>query len=582
MDIRTGPFNRFIKLLIILVTIFSCEKTSPSETNSVELVHLNRSNVTYDSSEFQKGHMHVPPYIANGVIGGCFDHMGFQSLPNKGIPNGRTVIGYVGHYYMHSPSTRQAQLPLAYIQAEFADGSSILNMMDIKDYKQELDIQKGVLTTSYDLFGPTTITTFAHQAIPGLMVMKINRKADHPNKTLILNIHCETSSTQQQNIGWPPQPVDLQFTMDENKVTIISSTNMVDTQWQLVSNQTISRKKNTLQIRCEQEETYIHFLIDRTDTNPQILEEQSYSSLLTSHTKAWKENWKRSWINFPDDKSNHIWNRANYYNLSNFPIVPEKALIPTGMNSNIWGFTFPQDVYYVAENLLRSGHFERYQKSMEYWLDILPEVKKYAPRIMEVEGGFYPWTPPFDQWDAFEKNGVVGNDSYEIHNPAYVAAMVWHYYLRTGDQVFLQKYFPILEEVWRFYTQVLHKNERSTFDVSHHKAAGQDEANKLESSKNLLCASYSAEYTMRNYIKACPIVDQFDSGLFQKAEEISAAGLERNTLLKSTGYYRSYEGDDRPPNSQKHPVQLNAIAFLPMSDLGYDAPSIKAWKIGMI
>jgi hypothetical protein len=46
--------------------------------------------------------------------------------------------------------------------------------------------------------------------------------------------------------------------------------------------------------------------------------------------------------------------------------------------------------------------------------------------------------------------------------------MVWHYYLRTGDKEFLTEYFPIMEEVWKFYSNVIHKNARGTFDVDHH------------------------------------------------------------------------------------------------------------------
>ncbi|MBA3971056.1 MAG: hypothetical protein H0X46_02745 [Bacteroidetes bacterium] len=213
---------------------------------------------------------------------------------------------------------------------------------------------------------------------------------------------------------------------------------------------------------------------------------------------------------------------------------------------------------------------------MKYWLDILPEVKKYSVRTMDVEGGFYPWTPPFGQRDEFEKNGVVGNDSYEIHNPAYVSAMVWHYYQRTGDKEFLREYFPIMEEVWRFYSNVVHKNARGTFDVDHHKAAGQDEASRLESSKNLLDASYSAEYSARNFIEAAQLIGHFDKPLFDLAKQILDTGFERNTLMTPFGFYATYEGDNRPLNSQKHPVQLNAITFCPMGDLGMATPSITA------
>ncbi|NJM93451.1 MAG: hypothetical protein HC842_01235 [Cytophagales bacterium] len=176
-----------------------------------------------------------------------------------------------------------------------------------------------------------------------------------------------------------------------------------------------------------------------------------------------------------------------------------------------------------------------------------------------------------------KKNGVVGNDSYEIHNPAYVSAMVWHYFERTADTAFLQHYFPIMEGVWEFYTHVIHANDKGTFDINHHHSAGQDEASQLDSSRNLLCASYSAEYSALNYQSAAQIVGGARPELLARAQVVLQAGLERRALLTEHGYYATYEGDERPKNSQKHPVQLNAITFCPMPER-LNRPLITAWQ----
>lgn len=568
-----------LALSLMLVSFQAKPGNALPDTEKVPAL-VRKSNVVYDSASFQTGIPLVPLYIANGVVGGSFDHLGFQNTPNKGTPNGRTVFGYNGHYYMDKPTTRQVQLPLAWITAGFADGYPFVNMMDARNYRQELDIYNGVLTTSYNLLGSTKITAFAHQTIPNLFVMKIDRQSDEPGKEMVLTINCETHKTQQSHIEWKPEPVKLTFDIQGNKAEVVSSTNMVDTRWSLVvdNGNEITLSENNLQVHLNDGENIIRFIIHKKATKNELHSDASYDQLLASHTNEWEENWGRSWIDFPDDRAHHIWNRANYYNLSNFPITPEKALIPTGMNTNIWGFTFPQDVYYVVENLSRTGHFDRYEKSMQYWLKILPEVKKYSKRIMDIDGGYYPWTPPFDKWDEYEKEGVVSTDSYQIHNPAYVAAMVWHYYQRTGDRDFLEKYFPIMEEVWRFYSQVLHKNERGTYDVFHHAATSQDENFREIDAKNYLDASMSAEYTLRNYLLAAEKLGTANPELVQIAQNIKRAGLERDALLNQYGYYNTFEGDDRPKNSQKHPVQLNAITFVPMADHGMAQHSLTAWK----
>jgi len=357
-----------VLMALLLPALEGCRQKTDRDVNSAENQSLvseisRKSNIIYDSAVFQQGYMHVPPYISNGIIGGCFDHMGFQSRPNKGVPNGRTHIGYIDQYYMHQATTRQAQLPLAYIEAEFADGSTILNMMDAKNYRQELDIYTGVLTTEYDLFGKTGITTFAHQVIPNLLVMKIHRMPESPDKELVIKINCQTATTQQANIGWPPDPVKLEFNVEGQDAEVISSTNMTRTRWHVVANNTIKLEGDQLIIRLRNPENLIRIIVERNDIDGRDAWDMSYDQLYYSHIKKWVSLWERSWIDFPEARAHHIWNRGNYYNLSNFPSIPAKALIPTGMNANIWGFTFPQDVYYVAENLLRSGHFDKYQKS---------------------------------------------------------------------------------------------------------------------------------------------------------------------------------------------------------------------------
>jgi hypothetical protein len=177
-------------------------------------------------------------------------------------------------------------------------------------------------------------------------------------------------------------------------------------------------------------------------------------------------------------------------------------------------------------------------------------------------------------------DGIVGADSYELHNPAYVAAIIWHYYKYTGDKDFLKKYFPVIEEVFRFYANISNKNEDGRFDIFHEKGRGQDEASSTAGDlMNLLCSSYSAQYSAQNYVEAAKIVSIYDQSLFERANDIVSAGYERRTLLNDEGYYVTYEGDNRPKHSQKHPVQLNPIAFVPMPEEVNNDPAVKtAWK----
>ncbi|MDD6210755.1 MAG: hypothetical protein PUB21_09150 [Bacteroidales bacterium] len=541
---------------------------------------VRRGNVVYDMDELQTGHPHIPLLVSNGIVGGCFDHMGFQSRPNTGTPEGRTVFGYIGNYERNA-SSRQIQFPLAVISAGFADGSSVLNLMDSKNYRQELDIYTGILTTEYDLFGETKIQALAHQAYPNLFVMQIDRKAASPEKELVLKINCETSACQNRDFLWPVQPEKVSVRTEGNKAYITSTTNIATTEWIVDGDNPVTFKENILYIPLHKENNTVKIAVKRPDTPaPAELFDKSFAELKKSHEAVWADAWRKSWVDLPDDRAQKIWTRMKYYAVSHFPVIEEKPLIPTGLNGNIWGFTFPQDVYYVAENMPRLGFTDRSAKALDYWLHILPEVQKYTKRIMGVDGAFYPWTPPYTDWDSYEKDSVVGADSYELHNPAYVLAIAWHHYQRSGNKEDLQRYFPIIEEVSRFYVDISEPNAKGTYDVYHDNSRGQDEASTTDGKlRNLLCASYSAEYALRTYLEAAALLNAGDAALLSRAKEIYAKGYDREPLLRPEGWYATYLGDTRPAGMQKHPVQLNPIAYLPMPEHVYEgAPAVKAWQ----
>lgn len=566
--------NIFFILLLPVIFLTKACHSSPDVASIVR-----KANVVYDSAFFQTGHPHIPLYVANGIIGGCFDHMGFQSRPNTGMPEGRTVIGYIRHYDK-TVQGRHVQFPLCYITASWDDGSSVYNLVDAREYKQELDLYSGTLTTSYHLHGKTVITAFASQQHPNLFCMHIRRKSTMPCRRLILRIECETSGCQNNDSPFKVNPVKVFIEPEKDLTRIRSVTSLAVTDWVVYCPDVSFEVHGTqLWLTLKDGDNDLRILVNHPQGSSEKILNEPYDSLLAAHQNRWKNEWECCWINFPEDRAHKIWTRMNYYTLCNFPLISEKPMIPSGLNSNIWGFTFPQDVYYVEENLPRTGHFLRAGKALQYWLDILPEVRRYSKRVMGVEGAYYPWTPPFCCWDDYEKNGVVSKDSYELHNPAYVAAMIWHYYLYTFDTAWLKKYYPVIRDVFEFYKNISSKNKEGTYDIYHVNARGQDEASGTEGRlKNLLCAGYSAEYMAHLILHAAPITG--DTTWLSIAGDMAASGMNRKNLMRADGIYTTYEGDNRPANSQKHPVQLNPITYLPMPFMvkNNSSPVVRAWE----
>lgn len=529
---------------------------------------VRRANVEYTLDTFQTGIPHVPPMVSNGVVGAWFDHFGFMERPDTGTPQGRTVLGYVEHYH-RAEHGRHIQFPLAVVRASFVDNSP-LNLVDCRTYRQVLDLYDGILTTTYDLYGGTTVTAFASQSALNLFVLRVAREFAEKGKALQLEVECDASACQNNDTNSPVAPVSVDFDQGEDGlVRVCSRTNATTTNWAL----------HCRGAACAIDGTRVLLTLPFGATDVRVCVERRggvcadaltwlHETLVEQHQAVWHSLWRTSWVDLPEDRAQAIWCRTKYYALSHFPSAAVRPMCPTGLAGNIWGFTFPQDVYYVAENLPRLGHSNRARAALTFWLRHVDDAAAYGTRLLGTEGAYYPWTPPFRDFDRYETDGVCGADSYELHNPVYVAAMVWHCFLATHDTKFLARHLPIIQEVFRFYWSIASPGAGGTFDLYHEKARGQDEASSTEGGlRNLLCVSYSAEYAARMLVGAAACVEGTDEFLLAHARELAAKGCTRQPLLRAEGLYATHEGDHRPLGKQKHPVQLNPIAFLPMPDM---------------
>jgi len=549
---------------------------------------VRRANLVYTLASFQSGHPPVPPFVSNGIIGGCFDLHGFMSHPNTGYPEGRTVLGYNGHHHARAHG-QHVQFPLAYIRAHFSDAHPI-NLVDCQTYRQELDLLTATLTTSYDLYGPTSLVGYAPLHVPNLFVYRIERTPISKGRVLHLEIEAETSRCQNNDSGSQVDAVQLEFLHGTtggrpDRVTVISRTNATRTRWIVQCPGATLEVRSHVHVRLDRDAAGVsaHTLmlwVERPDgTGIEILD-QDHATLHARHRQLWREFWSTSWASFPEERAQSVWMRTKYYLGCTFPVITARPMCPTGVLSNIWGYYFPQDVYFVAENLPRLGHGDRAALAARDWIAQLPFVRDYTTRLMGVSGAYYPWTPPFQDYERFEIDGVVGADSYELHNPAYVLAIVWHQYLISRDRELLAAYLPIIAGVFEFYRNISSRSAGGTWDIYHPDARGQDEASSTDGKlRNLLCAGFSVEYSARALVQAATDLGLPESALLADARSVVASGMTRQTLLRPDGWFTTFEGDMRPNGSQKHPVQLNPIAFLPMPDMTEPgSPCATAWR----
>ena len=121
---------------------------------------------------------------------------------------------------------------------------------------------------------------------------------------------------------------------------------------------------------------------------------------------------------------------------------PEKFLRPTvdyilncqNPDGNIpWfvgGKTDPWDHTEAAMGLAIGGEYAAAQRAFQWLAD------------QQLEDGSW--------WAHYEGSEPVPSDRRETNFVAYVATGVWHYYLITQDQAFLQRFFPMVEKAIEF------------------------------------------------------------------------------------------------------------------------------------
>jgi hypothetical protein len=141
-----------------------------------------------------------------------------------------------------------------------------------------------------------------------------------------------------------------------------------------------------------------------------------------------------------------------------------------------------------------------------------------------------------------------------------------------NDENWTTKYaLPIVRETAIFYRSISKKEEDGLWHLFVEPSMGQDEAGG-QNQKDYLCALYSAEYCFQKAIE----YGLDTSGEYQR---ILDDGLAFESLLSQRNYYFSCQGSgEKDFGNQKHPPQLNELAFLPVHKKP-SAPATRAYEI---
>jgi hypothetical protein len=299
------------------------------------------------------------------------------------------------------------------------------------------------------------------------------------------------------------------------------------------------------------------------------------SRLWPAFASAWKTRLGSARIRLSDTRLQKLHDRAHFFCLASYAPEARCPAPPMGWTGNSWGYHFPQDLSYVAPALLRLGHTDIVKSWIEFYASREAQMREMTRRIYRAKGVMWAWEFPLSPTAAALTTGAPNHYQYEIHNAAYPARMAWETALALGDKAWSRSTaWPVIHAAAEFYASVLKRGRDRLWGLHVTPSSGQDEYGGTDQ-KNFLCALFSAAYTLRTAVTAATRLKLSPPG-FPLWKRILADGLAFPRLLDpAAGLYRTSEQNPFRPGSQKHPVQLNPLTFLPLG--APDAPTRAAY-----
>jgi len=187
----------------------------------------------------------------------------------------------------------------------------------------------------------------------------------------------------------------------------------------------------------------------------------------------------------------------------------------------------------------------------------------------------WAWEFPIGEGADLLADGPPPNPfQYEIHNAAYPARMAYEAAIHSDPAWALAQAWPVVEASARFFVDCVVMGADGRWGIQVTPSMGQDEYGGADA-PDYLCALFAAEYTFTIALDLARRLG-LSHPLAERWRSVLAAGLAYDRLREPQGFRRSNARVTFSANSQKHPVQLNPLTFLPLGHI--DAETRTAWQ----
>ena len=493
-------------------------------------------------------------YQGNGRFGSSYGSLGLHNNP----VNGRNSNQYGLTQYMHINHWVRARFNADYliptVQMYWSEEPSV-----VTNYIQHQYFYKGLLKTGFETAnGKTVVETWFDQVdrdLLGVIIDVEGKAADviiDPMENL--NVHYGQPIMQSAQVIKHQGYFEIQLKCINRTASVFLSTN-----------DKVTLDDNRLVVRLHPGRNWLQLSYSRP---------ASASATVSKNrtVKWWREKWAgTSTLMLPDKDAQQLWVRSMALILSTANDDKRGFPPPMSFTGNLWPFSFPQDLSFIHSALLSTGNIQIAKAWIEQFAAGMEGMKDYTKRMFKVDGIFCPWVFPYGSFKDYHMPGPPNIFNYEIHNSGYLCRMAYETAQFVNDERWTRTYaLELIRQTAIFYRNIVKKGQDGYWHLYIEPSMGQDEMGGVNK-KDYLCALFSAKYCFQ---KAVELNLDF-GGVYRR---ILLEGLAFPSLKSGKGvYFTNKSGTDEDLGRQKHPVQLNELAYLPV-DLQVSEPSLIAYK----
>ncbi|NLP11952.1 hypothetical protein GX408_16245 [bacterium] len=482
----------------------------------------------------------VPFYQGNGRFGSLYGPLGLHLNPNK--PEG---FRFGVAQYFHLKHFARAKFGMDYLLplvCLFWEDEA----EKITDSHQHQSFYDGTITTCFTA-GETTITvmTWFDPIEKDLCGIKITVDGKAPRVILQplekLHVHYRQELEQSSSIRYDSGLWKIHLSCLNATSTLYLQTNA--------------------QAKATEGRIYLvlrkgeNRLLLSVNSEPKATLDESLSRTID----WWHEKWQSlACLSLPDSNAQNMWVRTMAYLLYSHNEDKIGIAPPMGLTGQGWPFVFPGDLAFLPPVLLATGNLSIVKSWAEYLAERLEGMKQVSKRLYGVDGLGCPATIPYAGFAGYYEPTPPTKNHYSINISGLLARMMDETAAFVNDVQWKKTYAePVIRETALFYRAISKREADGFWHLHVEPSTGLDE-NGAFNQKDYLCALFSAQYCFQKAV---------DYGLDQDGfyRQVLSDGLAFPTLLPERGYYYTNQAARHEnAGAQKHPVQLNPLALLPL------------------